>query len=57
MATRAGPILVTLNSDQLTLDLLPEGASHAMQAGTLGDVRQLRPGDQAVFELSRGRAS
>jgi trehalose/maltose hydrolase-like predicted phosphorylase len=56
MQFREAPILVTLNRDLLTLDVQPEGASHEIQAGIPGDVRQLRPGDQAVFELSRGRA-
>jgi trehalose/maltose hydrolase-like predicted phosphorylase len=53
---REAPILVTLTSDLLTLDVQLEGASHEVQAGLPGDVRRLRPGDQAVFELSRGRA-
>jgi trehalose/maltose hydrolase-like predicted phosphorylase len=53
---REAPILVTLNSGLLTLDVQPEGASHEIQAGIPGDVRHLRPGDQAVFELSGGRA-
>ena len=57
MQFREAPILVTLNSDLLTLDLQPEGASHEVRAGIPGDVRELRPGDRAVFELSRGRAS
>ena len=49
---RATPILVTLSSGRLTLAVHPEGASHPIQAGIPGDVRELRPGDQAVFELS-----
>src|ERR1700759_589012 len=57
MQFRESPILVTLNRDLLTLDVQPEGASHEIRAGIPGDVRELRPGDRAVFELSRGRAS
>ena len=57
MQFQEAPILVTLDSDQLTLDVQPEGASHEMRAGIPGDVRELRPGDRAVFELSRGHAS
>ena len=56
MQFREAPILVTLDSDLLTLDVQPEGASHQIRAGLPGDVRELRPGDRAVFELSRGRA-
>ena len=54
---REASILVTLNSDLLTLDVQLEGASHEIRAGIPGDVRELCPGDQAVFELSQGRAS
>jgi trehalose/maltose hydrolase-like predicted phosphorylase len=57
MQFREAPILVTLDRDQLTLEVPPEGASHEIRAGLPGDVRQLRPGDRAVFELSGGRAS
>jgi len=52
MRFRAAPILVTLSGGRLTLAVHPEGASHPIQAGIPGDVRELRPGDQAVFELS-----
>ena len=52
MRFRATPILVTLSGGRLTLAVHPEGASHPIQAGIPGDVRELRPGDQAVFELS-----
>jgi trehalose/maltose hydrolase-like predicted phosphorylase len=48
------PVLVTISDDRLTLAVSPDGASHAIRAGTQGDVRELRPGDEAVFELSRG---
>src|SRR6266498_2405089 len=54
MQFRETPILVTLSSDRLTLAVGPEGASHLIRAGIPGDVRELRLGDQAVFELSRG---
>jgi trehalose/maltose hydrolase-like predicted phosphorylase len=57
MQFREASILVTLNSDLLTLDVQLEGASHEIRAGIPGDVRELCPGDQAVFELSQGRAS
>jgi trehalose/maltose hydrolase-like predicted phosphorylase len=50
MQFREAPILVTLDRDQLTLDVQPEGASHEIRAGIPGDVRELRPGDRAVFE-------
>ena len=52
MRFRAAPILVTLSGGRLTLAVHPEGASHPIQAGIPGDVRELRPGDQAEFELS-----
>jgi trehalose/maltose hydrolase-like predicted phosphorylase len=48
------PIQVTLSSDRLKLAVHPEGASHPVRAGVPGDVRELCPGDQAVFELRRG---
>ena len=57
MLFREAPILVTLNRELLTLDVQPEGASHEIRAGIPGDVRALGPGDRAVFELSRSRAS
>jgi trehalose/maltose hydrolase-like predicted phosphorylase len=57
MQFREASILVTLNSDLLTLDVQPKGASHEIRAGIPGDVRELRPGDRAVFELSQGHAS
>jgi hypothetical protein len=53
MQFRETPILVTVSGDRLTLAVHPEGASHSIRAGLPGDVRELRPGDQAVFELSR----
>jgi trehalose/maltose hydrolase-like predicted phosphorylase len=48
------PILVTLSGGRLTLAVHPEGARHPIRAGIPGDVRELCPGDQAIFELSRG---
>jgi trehalose/maltose hydrolase-like predicted phosphorylase len=50
---RETPIMVTLTGDRLTLAVDAEGASHSIRAGIPGDVRELRPGNQAVFELSR----
>jgi trehalose/maltose hydrolase-like predicted phosphorylase len=52
MQFRQTPIQVTLTDDQLTLAVRPDGASQSIRAGTPGDVRELRPGDQAVFELT-----
>jgi trehalose/maltose hydrolase-like predicted phosphorylase len=50
---RETPVLVTLSGGQLTLAVTPDGGSHPIRAGTPGDVRELLPGDQAVFELSQ----
>ena len=49
---RETAVLVTLSADQLTLAVHPERASHPIQAGVPGDIRELKPGDQAVFKLS-----
>jgi trehalose/maltose hydrolase-like predicted phosphorylase len=54
MQFRETPILVTLSRDRLTLAVHPEGVSRPIRAGILGDVRELCPGDEAVFELIRG---
>jgi trehalose/maltose hydrolase-like predicted phosphorylase len=54
---REAPILVTLNGELLTLEVQSEGASHEIRAGIPGDIRALGPGEQAVFELGRGRVS
>jgi len=54
MKFRETPMLVTLSRDRLTLAVPPEGASHPIRAGIPGDVRELCPGDQAVFELNGG---
>jgi trehalose/maltose hydrolase-like predicted phosphorylase len=51
---REAQILVTLSGDQLTLEVQPEGASHEIRAGIPGDVRELCPGNRAVFGLGRG---
>jgi trehalose/maltose hydrolase-like predicted phosphorylase len=53
MQFRQTPILVTLSGDRLTLAVHPEGVSRTIRAGIAGDVRELCPGDRAVFELSR----
>jgi trehalose/maltose hydrolase-like predicted phosphorylase len=53
MQFRQTPILVTLTGDRLTLAIGPEGASRPVRAGVRDEVRELCPGDQAVFELSR----
>jgi trehalose/maltose hydrolase-like predicted phosphorylase len=49
---RGTPIQVTFAGGRLMLAVRPEGASEPIRAGMPGDVRQLRPGDHAVFELS-----
>jgi trehalose/maltose hydrolase-like predicted phosphorylase len=54
MQFRETRVLVTLSGGRLTLDVRPEGASQPIRAGTPGDVRELCPGDRAVFQLSRG---
>jgi len=43
---------VTLTGDHLTLAVHPEGASRPVRAAVRDDVRELCPGDRAVFELS-----
>ena len=45
-------LLVTIGGGQLTLAVHPDGPSHPVQAGIPGDVRELCPGDQAVFRLA-----
>ena len=52
MRFRETPIQVTLSGGRLTLELQPEAGSHEIRAGIPGDVRELRPGDRAVFPLS-----
>jgi len=51
------PIHVTLTGDRLTLAIHPEGVSRPVRVAVRGDVRELRPGDQAVFEVSRDPAT
>jgi trehalose/maltose hydrolase-like predicted phosphorylase len=54
---RETPIQVTLTGDHLTLAVHPEGASRPVRVAVRDDARELRPGDQAVFELSRNPAT
>jgi trehalose/maltose hydrolase-like predicted phosphorylase len=49
---RETPLVVTLGGGQLTLDVHPDGASHLIRAGIPGDIRELCPGDRAVFGLA-----
>jgi hypothetical protein len=48
---------VTLTGDHLTLAVHPEAASRPVRVAVRDDVRELRPGDQSVFELSRDPAT
>jgi trehalose/maltose hydrolase-like predicted phosphorylase len=57
MQFREAPILVTLADDYLTIEVQPDGPDHTIRAGIRGDVRELRPGERAIFELSRGTAN
>jgi len=54
---RQTPIQVTLTGDHLTLAVHPEGASRPVRVAVRDDVRELCPGDQTVFELSRNPAT
>ena len=54
---RETPIQVTLTGDHLTLAVHPEGASRPVRVAVSDDVRELCPGDQTVFELSRNPAT
>ena len=54
---RQTPIQVTLSADWLTLASHPEGAAHPVRAGIRGDVRDLCPGDRAVFDLGPDAAT
>ncbi len=49
---RETPLVVTLSGSQLTLAVHPDGASHPIRAGISGDIRELCPGDRAVFGLA-----
>jgi trehalose/maltose hydrolase-like predicted phosphorylase len=56
MQFRQTPVQVTIGGNQLTLAVRPDGASQSILAGTPGDIRELRPGDEAAFEIrSAGR--
>jgi trehalose/maltose hydrolase-like predicted phosphorylase len=57
MEFREAPLLVTLSRDQLTLEVQSEGPSHTIRAGIPGDIRELCPGDRAVFGLARSNSS
>jgi trehalose/maltose hydrolase-like predicted phosphorylase len=57
MQFRETPLLVTLAGDDLTIEVRPEGPDHMIRVGIRGDVWELRPGERAVFDLSRGTAS
>ena len=54
---RDTPIEVTLSRDRLTLAVHPEGASRPIRVAIPGEVRELRPGEQTVFELGRNPAA
>jgi trehalose/maltose hydrolase-like predicted phosphorylase len=55
MQFRGAPILVTIGGGQLTMEVRPEGPNHVLRAGIPGDVRELCPGERAVFDLTAGR--
>ena len=57
MQFRETPIQVTLTGDHLTLAVHPEAASRPVRVAIRDDVRELCPGDQTVFELSRNPAT
>jgi len=57
MQFRETPIQVTLAGGQLTLAVKPEGVSRPIRVGAYGDVRELCPGEQTVFELSHNPAT
>jgi trehalose/maltose hydrolase-like predicted phosphorylase len=57
MQFRETPILVTLTADRLTLAIHPEGVSRPVRVGVRDDVRELCPGDQALFELKKDPAT
>ena len=54
---RETTILVTVTGERLTLAVHPESVSRPVGAGVPGDVRELRAGDRAVFELSPDAAT
>ena len=53
MQFRQTPIQVTLTGERLTLAVHPEAAARPVRVGACGDVRELCPGEQTVFELSQ----
>jgi len=57
MQFREAPILVSISSCQITMEVQPAGPNHVIRAGIPGEVRELCPGERAVFVLSRGAAS
>ncbi|MGO9051281.1 MAG: glycoside hydrolase family 65 protein [Streptosporangiaceae bacterium] len=52
MQFRETPVHVTLTGDRLTLAIHPEAVSRPIRVAVRGDIRELCPGDRAVFELS-----
>jgi len=54
MQFQGTPILVTLSDRQLTLAVHPRARGTRYEPEQPGDVRELCPGDQAIFELSQG---
>jgi trehalose/maltose hydrolase-like predicted phosphorylase len=57
MQFRQTPILVRLTGDRLRLAVHPEGVSRPIRVGIPGDVRELCPGDQTMFELRQDLAA
>src|SRR6516225_7712999 len=57
MQFRETPIQVTVTGDRLTLAVHPEGASHPVKVAVRDDFRELCPGEQTVFELTRNPAT
>ncbi|MGH3471048.1 MAG: glycosyl hydrolase family 65 protein, partial [Nocardioidaceae bacterium] len=57
MLFRQCPLRVTLRVDGLTVAVGAEGVSRPLRVAVGGDVRELRPGEQAVFELGRKAAT
>ncbi len=57
MQVQQSRLLVTLTSNRLTLAMHSEGASHPLRVGVHDDIRELCPGDQAVFELIPSEAT
>jgi trehalose/maltose hydrolase-like predicted phosphorylase len=51
------PIHVMLTSDRLTLAIHTEGVRGPIRVGVRGEVRELCPGDRAVFDVGRNPAT